>query len=193
MVPVYLVVEDLIQEEVARKVIGHAAPKIEISAVLRHGGAAYIDYNMKRFLLASRQRHFIVIRDLDHEECAPILARKLIPASAASQRLLLSIAVREVEAWLIADSDSMGTYLGIGRVPLNPEGIGDPKEYLVNLARKSRKRAIREAMVPVGMARVGPLYNATLVQFIRSYWRVALASRRAPSLDRFLQKVKEFT
>jgi hypothetical protein len=64
---------------------------------------------------------------------------------------------------------------------------------MVNLARKSRKRTIREGLVPApgSGANVGPTYASDLRNFAKEAWRPAVASRRAPSLDRCLTRAAE--
>ena len=72
------------------------------------------------------------------------------------------VAVRAIEAWLLADAERLAKYLGIPRtlVPRFPDQGDHPKRTLVNLARRSRKRAIREGMTPRqgSGVQVGPEY-----------------------------------
>ncbi len=58
--------------------------------------------------------------------------------------------VRHVEAWLLADRERISAFLGVGtvKVPRDPETLEDPTRTLVDLARQSRRRDIREDMVP---------------------------------------------
>jgi hypothetical protein len=116
------------------------------------------------------------------------LRRKLLDGPIPAG-LLLAIAVREVEAWLLPDSTSFRRFFSVGRIEGSPESIGEPKERLVSLARSSRKRRVREGVVPTGTARVGDLYNAILLDFIKSSWKVERARRWAPSLERFVQRL----
>ena len=60
------------------------------------------------------------------------------------------VAVREVEAWLLADRKHLAHFLHvpITQIPLAPEELENPKQTLVNLARKSRVRSIQKDMVP---------------------------------------------
>ncbi len=52
------------------------------------------------------------------------------------------VAVREVEAWLLADREQIARFLSIARsrVPQSPETLDNPKQRLVELARHSRRR-----------------------------------------------------
>ena len=110
--------------------------------------------------------------------------------------LLFRVAVREIEAWLLADSKGLAGYLAVkpGLVPKNPEALPDPKRNLVELARKSRRKQIREDIVPrIGStAQIGPGYNACLSEFVQSVWDVESAANRAASLRRTLDRLSTF-
>jgi len=88
----------------------------------------------------------------------------------------------------MADSETLASFLGISRaiIPKDPEGLVDPKREMVNLARRSRKEAIRKDMVPrQGSGRpVGPAYASRMIEYVQNYWRPEVAARRADSLGR---------
>ena len=58
--------------------------------------------------------------------------------------------VHAVEAWLLADRGQIATFLDVpvGRIPSRPEEEADPKRKLVNIARRSRRKEMKEALVP---------------------------------------------
>lgn len=187
-----LVVEDSIQETTARKVLTRYAPQITVGKALGGRGAGYIDNRIEQFIRSAGPIPFIVFRDLDQLECAPLLSRLLLPRGS-SDRLLLCIAVREVEAWLIADRDNLKTYLGVSKLESGAESILNPKEYLIKIARRSRRKSIRDGLVPTGSAVRGKLYNAILLQFVINHWDTEKARRGSSSLERFIRKVGEFS
>ena len=88
----------------------------------------------------------------------------------------------------MADAEALAGYLGVprGRVPRAPEGLDDPKGAMVALARRSRRKAIREDMVPREGSgrRVGPAYAARLIEYAATAWRPGVAARHAESLRR---------
>ena len=98
------------------------------------------------------------------------------------------VAVRQIEAWLLADSERLARFLSIAiaRVPVDPEALDNPKETLVNLARHSRRRDIREDMVPRPRSgrSVGAAYTSRLIEFAETQWRPEIAAERADSLRR---------
>ena len=100
------------------------------------------------------------------------------------------VVVREVEAWVLADRTTIAAFLSVSAriVPRDPESLNDPKRTLVNLARRSRRAAIREAMVPrEGSGRaIGPEYTGHVIQYLSTVWRPEIAASTAPSLQRAL-------
>jgi len=130
---------------------------------------------------------WFVLVDLDNDaECAPLLCAQWVPVPAPY--LCFRVAVRKVEAWLMADGDSLAAFLGIGhnRIPAEPEQLDDPKVEMVNLARLSRRLAIRKDMVPrQGSGRsIGPAYASRLIGYVQTAWRPDKASGQAESLRR---------
>lgn len=110
-----------------------------------------------------------------------------------SPRLLLRLAVEEADAWLLADRAGIAGFLGIsaGKVPPDPEALPDPKQVLLNLARKARYHE-RRTIAPLAgtTARVGPGYNLHLCAFAARTWSVDAAATRSPSLARCLRALQ---
>jgi hypothetical protein len=78
-------------------------------------------------------------------------------------------------------------------VPLAPDSEPDPKLSLVNLARRSGKREIRDALVPPADARgakVGREYLPVMGEYVRSVWDIDAAAQRSPSLRRALAAIE---
>ena len=100
------------------------------------------------------------------------------------------IAVREIEAWLLADRRALAEFLEVplARVPAAPERVADPKRAMVGLAARSRSMDVRRDMVPrPGSGReVGEAYDARLIEFVQRRWRPEEAAKRSESLRRAL-------
>ncbi len=126
-----LVVEDVIQERVVRKIVS-GRRDLAVNRVLLGRGAAAIDANLHRYAQASVHIPYLVVRDLDTALCAPELSRRLLPATVPS-RLLLVIPVREVEAWLIADRQALRA-LPRPTVPQSGSARVDPRPKTVHRA-----------------------------------------------------------
>jgi hypothetical protein len=159
-----------------------------------HGekGKNSLDKNVKGYNNAARFAPWLVLRDLDHDaDCPPDLLPFLLPSPATMMRF--RIAVRSVEAWLLADSARIQRFLQIpeGRVPADPDRLTDAKQTVVNLARISTNREIREDLVPRRgtTGRVGPAYPARLVEFAARHWRPKMAARRSSSLRRCIESL----
>ena len=178
-------VEGLVDEAVVRKLIAHAGATP--GPVYGKQGKSLLRQKIAGYNNAARRAPWMVLVDLDHDEvCAPPLRDAWLPQPA--ERLCFRVAVREVEAWLLADTQRLAAFLGVSpaRVPADPERLDDPKTAMVNLARSSRRRAIQEDMVPrEGSGRqVGPAYSSRLIEFASSSWRPDVAARRSDSLRR---------
>jgi hypothetical protein len=107
-----------------------------------------------------------------------------------NDQLLFRVAVREVESWFLADRKNFATFFSIGResVPSMPDALKDPKHIVISLAKKSKRRSIREAVVPLdGYASIGPGYNLVFQDYIQNHWDIATATQYSPSLDRAMQ------
>jgi hypothetical protein len=83
---------------------------------------------------------------------------------------LLRAVVPELESWLIADRAGLAVWLGIAvaTIPPEPERLTDPKQALVNLARRSRHARLREALAPPqgSSHSVGPGYASLIEEFV---------------------------
>jgi hypothetical protein len=135
---------------------------------------------------AAKGQPWLALVDLDRCSCASALVQKWVPDPAPY--FCLRVAVRAVEAWLLADARNLAHFLGVpvSLVPSDPETFNDPKQAVVELADESRERAIREDMVPESGAgqRVGSGYSARLIEFVENYWDITQAAQYAPSLHR---------
>jgi hypothetical protein len=100
-----------------------------------------------------------------------------------------------VEAWLLADRQNVSDYfqIALNKVPDKVEEIVHPKRALVNAARSSRSRAIREAMVPGSRSRatVGPGYVGCLLDFVNTCWDMDKAAVNSGSLRSAIRRLVE--
>jgi hypothetical protein len=101
--------------------------------------------------------------------------------------MLLRIAVRAVESWLLADHASFATFFSIPEylVPSAPDELRSPKQTVLDLAARSKSRSVRDALLPAaGGWRTGRGYPGHLMQFIQTSWRIDAAKEVSPSLRR---------
>jgi hypothetical protein len=152
-------------------------------------GFSKIKRNILAYNNAAQFGYWFVITDLDRGECAPSLIKEWLP-NGHNPKMLFRVAVREVESWLLADRENFATFFSISQalVPLLPDTISDPKQTVIALARKSRKRNIREGIPPIDKyATIGPGYNNEFRDFIQNHWDIENARSHSPSLEKTLR------
>lgn len=166
----------------------------EIEQIYNTRGKGNLVRRVAGFNAAANHAPWVVLIDLDRTPCAPALVRDLLPAIARQMRL--RVAERAIESWILGDAESLAAFMSVqpGHVPADPDALTDPKGALVDLARRSRRRAIREDMVPrQGSGRaVGRAYEARLIEFVtrpEGGWRAAVAAERSESLHRCLRAI----
>lgn len=195
-IPLNLVVEDYLSEAVVLKILCASGRPFAVGTrYLGRQGAGYIKKRICGFNRAAKATPFLVLTDLDDETCAPQLLQSWL-SEPPNRNLIFRIAVREVEAWLLAHRDGIATFLGIQRdlIPSNVESLKNPKEVLIDLARKSRRGDIRKDIVPSdGSNRVqGPDYNGRLIRFVEESWSPVQAMKNSQSLSSAARALASF-
>jgi hypothetical protein len=189
---VSLIVEDEIHHQALIRILKNALPNYEIDAVYGKGGNQDIRNKLFKFNKAAEFEFYIALTDLDLEECPPKMLGKYF-SFKMHPNLIFQIAVREAEAWLIADKINFARFLGVSasKISNDPETIIDPKKYIISLAKSSGKRTIREGLIPFGKASVGKEYHSILTAFIANSWDIEAAKSRSPSLKRLVNRLAE--
>ena len=178
-------VEGDVDEAIVRKLVAHAGG--QIGSVYGKNGKPMLRKKIKGYNNAARRSPWLVLIDLDDDaDCAPPVREEWIPDPAP--HLCFRIAVREVEAWLMADGPTLARFLSVSvnKIPAEPEKLSRPKNAMLNLARQSRRTIIREDMVPRKKSgrRVGPAYPSRLVEYVRNHWQPDVAAQHSESLKR---------
>jgi hypothetical protein len=137
----------------------------------------------------SEQARFVqpvlCIADTDGQ-CAVGLLRDWVPEAAAG-RLLVRLAVTEAESWALADAEEFSSALAVplNKIPRDPEGVVDAKGAVLQLARRSKNRRIRDEVVSAtDPGKPGTGYNLHLCEFVMTRWRPTVAAGSSPSLQR---------
>ena len=188
-------VEGDLDEAVLRRVA--SSHGIEVDNVYGRQGKQHLLRALHGYNNAAAHWPWLVLVDLDDDcDCAGECASWWLPNPALLMRL--RIAVREIEAWIMADRERLAALLGISvkLVPVNPDQLRHPKIALVNLARRSRWKNVVADFVPrEGSGRtVGQLYNARLIRFVedtQSGWRPHAAAAVSSSLARCIARAAE--
>lgn len=187
-------VEGLLDEVVVRRLIEHAGGSP--GPVFGKEGKQALRDKIGGYNNAAQHTPWFVLVDLNGDaDCAPPLRQTWLAAPAP--RLCFRVAVRQVEAWLMADREELAKYLSIARsrVPPAPESLQNAKVEMVNLARRSRRKDVRADMVPrAGSGRsTGPAYVSRLIEYVQSHWRPAVAAQSAESLRKAIACLQRLT
>jgi hypothetical protein len=194
-IPINLAIEDELSEFVLKRLIIDARRGYAIGTTYGRSGYGYLRKTIGGWNRAAKGVPFIVLTDLDDTACAPSLIDAWL-GPAKHPNLLFRVAVREVESWLLSDTQGCAKYLGcsVDKMPESPDALPDPKRVLVALASKSRFAHIRTRVSPRpgSTATQGPEYNSCLSEYVTNLWSVTDAARRSPSLARTVQRLSTF-
>jgi len=196
--PSLMIVDALVEgptdEAVARRLVAHTGH--QFGTCFGKRGCGFVRSKVSG--VSQRARFGIAVLTLiDHMDfdylCPGALVGDWMPNRPAG--MLLRVVVRELESWLLADQEGVASYLHVSSalVPDNPEQENDPKQSLLNLARRSRKKRIRDAFVPAPgvSATVGPGYVGEVENFVFNAWNIEAASVVSSSLNRCLLRLRE--
>jgi len=194
MISVNILVEGRTDEPVAKRLLNYLG--LEVGTVYGRNGKSYLLQRLPNYNKAAHFAPWFVIVDLDTDaQCPPQATGQWLPNPAKGMRL--RVAVRAIEAWLMADRESMARFLAVApsRIRHNIDLDPNPKETLINIARTSRNRSIREDLVPrqASGAKVGPLYVPRLTEFAEKLWRPDIAANESESLRRCILALSTLT
>ena len=184
-------VEGVVDEAVLRRLVK------EIGAIsgpiYGKNGKSFLLQKLSAYNQAARFSPWIILIDLDDDDdCAPPFMKPHLPCPAPY--MCCRVAVREIESWLLADRERLAKFLSVGasHIPLDPEKLDSPKSTMVEIARHSRRRGIREDMVPRPESgrKVGPAYASQLIECAgdsKRGWRPNVAAEISDSLNRCMR------
>ena len=188
-------VEGDLDEALLRRIADHAG--LTLGAVHGRRGKPFLLQSLNGYNNAARFAPWVALVDLDRDcDCAPLCVQRWLPNPAP--QMYFRVAVRAAEAWLLADRERIARWLGVAvtRIPQNPDDLENPKHELVSLARHSKRRAIRDDLVPrqaSGRA-VGPLYTMRMIEFLQDEvggWRPNHALALSNSLMRCIERLRQ--
>ncbi|MQX36395.1 DUF4276 family protein [Roseospira navarrensis] len=199
MTSVWLATEDALSEAVAERLLLETGQHLEIAGRLGGTGSGYLSKNLQKFIQMAHAFPVFLLTDLDRIECPPSLVASWCKGRSLPKGLVFRVAVRETEAWLMADRDGFSTLSGIPKSKLthDAEGIQDPKETLLGLVRRYGRKDVKADLLPVDpsqTARRGMNYNDRLSAFVRDPdgWNPARAAQNADSLRRARERLAAF-
>jgi hypothetical protein len=180
-----------LDEAVVRRVLLDLG--LGLDRVFGQKGRAFLRERIAGFNHDARFRPWIVVVDLDREECPAALVADWLPRPA--ELMCFRVAVRELESWLLADAEALAGFLGIRKIliPAGPDQLADPKQVLVSLGSKARKAEVRRDLVPrpASGRSIGPGYTSRMLEFVQDHWRPAVAEINSNSLRRCRLRLRE--
>lgn len=194
-IPINLVFEDVLSEAVLKEMLKQSQRPFSVGNCLNQRGYGKIKKVISGLNHAAKGMPYLVLTDLDNAECPLVILSEWL-TQPKHPNLLFRIAVKEVESWLLAHREAFAEFLGISvdLIPADVDKIYDPKQLLINLVKKSKKRNLRDAIVPDrnSTAKIGKDYNGQLIQFVNQSWQVASAQTNSPSLERAMNALINF-
>lgn len=189
-----LATEDELSEAIGLRLIAES-PFHEADVLpLRRNGSGYLKSKVESWRQLAGQQVVLLLTDLDQIDCPVALRNEWLGTRPVPDRLLLRIAVREIESWVLADQDAMRKLIGDrGKLPPAPDELGDPKAFLLNMVRKYAPRDVKQDLLAErgAMASQGLGYNRRLVAWVKSDWSPDRAAARSPSLLRARQALRD--
>lgn len=191
-IPVNIVFEDVISEEILRKIL-NLTEIFEVKTPFLSGKRSNIQEKIKMYNKTADITPFIILVDLDQDECAPSLIRDWF-AEGKNRKLICRVAITEAECWLIADTKNFSKFFNIplSKMRTDPEMLPDPKEYIFRMVENYSNTNLKKAIIPKTNAKIGRGYNAELSKFIIQHWDPLTARNNSPSLGRAIDSIYRF-
>lgn len=197
MTEIFIATEDALSEAVADRLILEVNQGLRVAVRMGRKGNSYLRNKFAGLVATARAIPVLLLTDLDRIDCPPTLIADWRGGHVLPDGLLFRVAVREIEAWLLADREGISDFIGVpkDKVPSSPEALADPKQTLLTLVRRYGNRQIKAGILPDrgSSAKIGLGYNQTLAHFVRESWSVARAAENAESLRRTCQRLRELS
>lgn len=185
-------VEGSLEEHMMKRLLRDRGHPVQEGLINNKGGQG----NFWRSIAGINRSHGLrvaALADLEKAVCPGKLIRQKLGREPASF-LTLNLAVRMLEAWLLADPN-LAKYLKIppDKLPLRPEAESHAKRCLLSLVRDygDAKRKLTFLGPHSSTLHPGPDYEPLMGKFITDHWSPTEAARRSPSLKRALTRLDE--
>lgn len=186
----FIACEDQLSESLCLQLVKTFFPNSTFNPVMVAGCAGELKKKMEPFMKIAKNPDFatLILTDLDQKEDVESLIAEWKSGRATPENFLFHVSVREIESWVLADSEAFSLWSGVpkNKIPRNPDSEPDVKQTLLNLVKKYGHSKIKNDLLPSQNAKtskVGVAYNNSLVNFIAQFWLINRARLSSPSLD----------
>ncbi|MGK2872392.1 MAG: hypothetical protein ACSLFL_09070 [Alphaproteobacteria bacterium] len=194
MTEIYLATEDELSEAVAERLVMDSNKKLRVAVRMGKRGNGYLKRKLPELMRVANSFPVLMLTDLDRIECPPALIAEWSSGRPLPREMLFRVAVREVEAWLLADREAFAAFVGAppNKIPLNPDSLDDPKQTLLGFVRRYGRREIKADILPKSGSRctVGLGYNQRLSRFVTELWEPERAATCSDSLARAFERLR---
>lgn len=193
MMEVALAIEDDLTKAVGLRLLAELPVPITPNLILHKGGSGYLKSRMDSWRKISQRQVVLLITDLDRTACPLALRTDWLGKTHTPANLMLRIAVREVESWVLADHVAVRKLIGDkGTLPHLPDDLADPKQHFLNIAKLAPRQVRQDLVRESGaVSSQGIGYNACLTAWVQSVWCPERAAERSPSLQRTRRRLNE--
>jgi hypothetical protein len=193
VITVSIAVEGASDVAAVEKMLASRGISVDPKSIFVKRGHGNLDKKLTGSNNGAARSPWFVLRDTDRDDCPAALRERLLPDANKNPGMCFRLAVRSIEAWLLADMEAFAKTFSVTThaIPSAVEELINPKESLVNICRGSRKSLIRSGIVPPpgSRGRVGPEYVTYIADYARTAWRPDIAATNAPSLARALREI----
>ena len=112
MMQVALATEDILSEAIGLRLLGELPVPVTPGLLLRKNGFGYLRSGMDSWRQLAQRQIVVILTDLDQVACPVALRADWLGNKPAPAGLMLRIAVREVESWVLADHEAMRKLIG---------------------------------------------------------------------------------
>lgn len=193
MTQIALATEDVLSEAVGLQLLREINLSLSDIQCLRKDGFGYLRSKVSNWKALAKIKPVLLITDLDQVVCPSKMREAWLGSTPTPSDLLMRIAVREVESWVLADHEAMRQLMGSkGKLPTHPDELPDPKSHLLQLAKQASREVRQDLIKEKGaVASQGIGYNTRLGGMVASCWSPERAASRSPSLARTRLRLRE--
>lgn len=193
----YLATEDALGEAIGHRLVAETVGCISVAVSMGKQGNGFLKQKLPELITLAHSCPVLLLTDLDLVVCPAELIRKWAGKKVIPRNLLFRVAVREAEAWLLADRDSFAAFTGVpvNKVPTDPDALSDPKRALLNLVARYGKRSVQQELLPAQGSKAiqGLGYNQLLCEHVHRLWSPKHAAAVSGSLARARNRIAELS